>query len=224
MGNVYDANAELWHDRHSRLTRVIRNWQVVSGALAVIAIGSTATSLVLARKPASVPYMVAVDSMGQAQSIAVPVTPGAIDERLKLSTISAVIKDARSIYSNPYQQRWYLVETAYAYLRGSAVPVFDDYQSQNNPFQLGQTMTRTVHIDYARALPVDANSFEVGWTEYSKLLNGNAAGPDTHWQAELHMTIGVPPTEQEKYLVNPLGMYIDSLRWSQVMEVQAHAN
>lgn len=223
--NQYEANQNLWDDRYGALALRIRNWQFAfTGALAIAAL-SAATTWRIASQQRVVPYIVAVDRLGNAQAILQPLNPSTVDVRAKLAFVTAFISNARTVLTNPSQQRYFVLDNAYAVTRGQARVVLSEYEHEADPFTLGQTAMRKVQIEYARQIPTDPNSFEIAWTEHTEDLHGITVGRDTRWEAKLGITLAPPSAEQAKYLTNPYGIFVTSLAWSkQIIEDQANAS
>src|SRR3546814_10244232 len=159
-----------------------------------------------------VPYVVAVDNLGQAQAVA----PAANDYRPTDPQISwflaKFITDIRGRSLDPVLMRenWL---SAYDFATERASLFLGEYARTSNPF--ADVGRRTVSVQVTSVVRASDTSFQVKWTE-QEYERGSLSGT-TRWTAILTVKVQ-PPRSADVLRKNPLGLYVDAIDWSRELD------
>jgi len=208
--NPYVEARREWNDRYLDLARARRLWQLVAGVALVGLVVVAGGFVWLSLQHKTVPYIVEVDSLGAALAIK-PVANGThpADERIVRYQLAAFVRGARQVMTDRIAMKKVL-EQVYAYARGSARTVLDDYYRTNNPFEVAKTYVVVPTV--TSLLQVSPTSWQVRWTEEQRGLDGMLLGK-SQWEGIVTTQVA-PPTSEDTILVNPLGLYVTDLRWT----------
>lgn len=203
----------------SDLAKGKRNWQLIAfgamGVSAVLAIGLTT----VATQSRITPYVVEVDKLGRAQSFGPAERLTLTDQRVVTSELAGFVRDIRSVVTDPAAQAD-LVRQAYSFVAESAAPFLNAYFSTptNDPRLLGQDVTRLVEVSAVLPVPGAAagtQTWKVSWTETTLPRSGGGQPSVSAWEGYL-TTRTVPPTTADHITMNPLGLYVTSINWTQL--------
>lgn len=214
----YQRAAQAWDDRIGSARVQSRNWRMMAfGGLALSAALSGGL-LWQSMQSRVVPYVVAVDRLGEARAVA----PAERDYRPTDPQIAwflgRFITNVRSISLDPVlMQRDWLSAYDFATARGARF--LNQYARGADPFS--EVGNRTVSVQVTSIVRASDRSFQVKWAE-SEYDRGNFAGT-SHWTAILSVAIR-PPATVETLRKNPLGLYVDAIDWSKELELTAPAS
>jgi type IV secretory pathway TrbF-like protein len=199
-----------WDDRYASLARGRRNWQLA--ALGLLAIdGLLSAGLVrLAGQSRITPYVVEVDRVGQAVAFGPAEQLRRTDERLIRYELALFVRDVRSVFSDAEAQRS-IVHRAYSHAKGEALGFLNEHFREANPFL--RASSGTVAVEVHSVLRLSAASWQVQWEESALAADGRITGR-TSWQAVLAVEV-TPPDTTDALLVNPLGLYVTEIHWTQ---------
>lgn len=215
-GDADGRGPREWTDRYADLARGKRNWQLAALGLLALA-GLLGTGLVfVASKSRVVPYVVEVDRLGQAASFGPAEELRKTDERLVRYQLALFVRDVRSIYSDPEVEKA-AINRAYAHAKDGALVFLNDHFRRSNPFLRAQD--GNVTVDVSSVLRLSERSWQLSWSESGSTPGGRAA-PASSWQAVLAVEV-VPPEKTDALLVNPLGLYVTEIHWTQNLEEPA---
>ncbi len=202
-----------WDDRYSNLARSKRNWQLAAlGLLAVDALVS-AGIVHLAGQSRVTPYVVEVDRLGQALAFGPAEQLRKTDERLIRYELSLFVRDVRSVFADADVQKT-VINRAYAHAGAGAMAFLNDYFKRSNPFV--RQAEGTVAVQVHSVLRLSPKSWQVQWRETPTSANGRV-GSETSWQAVLGVEVK-PPETTDALLVNPLGLYVTEISWTQTAQ------
>lgn len=203
----------------SDLAKGKRNWQLIAfgaiGVSAVLAIGLTT----LATQSRITPYVVEVDKLGRAQAFGPAERLNLTDQRVVTSELAGFVRDIRSVVADPAAQAD-IVRQAYAFVAESAAPFLNAYFSApaNDPRVLGRDVTRLVEVSGVLPVPGAApgtQTWKVSWTETTLPRAGGGQPTVSAWEGYF-TTRTIPPTTADRITVNPLGLYVTSINWTQL--------
>jgi type IV secretion system protein VirB5 len=139
-------------------------------------------------------------------------------ERAVTAELAEFITNARRIVADVGAQREIILE-AYAFADERARTFLNHHysQAQNDPRLLSQRIRRTISIESILKMP-DSDSYKVRWTE-REIGRTSASALRTSWEGILAVRI-VPPETEADILVNPLGVKIYDINWSQMHTVE----
>jgi type IV secretion system protein VirB5 len=170
--------------------------------------------VVLSARSKTVPFVVAIDSLGRTVAAGPAEVTTTTDERLKKAVLFSWIEDLRLVSTDPFAQRK-AIDNVYAHLAmGSEAQAFiTAFYRGDPPQKRGQT--QTVSIDVKSVLPNSNRTYEIEWIETTHDLNGGVLATD-HWKGSFTIAIN-PPTEELSMRVNPLGIYVTDAAWTRVL-------
>ena len=199
-----------WADRYAGLSRGKRNWQLAAiGLLAVDGILSVGF-IHLASQSRVSPFVVEVDRLGQAVAFGPAEQLRKTDERLIRYQLNLFIRDVRSVFSDSEVQKT-VINRAYGHAKDSALGFLNDYFKRSNPFL--REAEGTVAVQVQSVLRLSASSWQVQWRE-TQIAQGGRILSETAWQAVLGVEL-TPPETTDVLLVNPLGLYVTEINWTQ---------
>jgi type IV secretion system protein VirB5 len=205
----------------SDLAKGKRNWQLVSFGLLGLTIILAIGLVTLATQSRITPYVVEVDRLGRAQAIAPADRIESADPRVTVAQLAAFIRDIRTVLPDPAAQAD-LVRRAYAFVdQGVALFLSQYYASpENDPRVLGKELTRLVEVTSILPVPTASKThgsatWKVTWTETSFPKASGGMPVEAAWEGYV-TTRTVPPTSVERVTLNPLGLYVTSINWTQI--------
>lgn len=217
--NPFLLQRHEFHNRFYDLASAKRNWQIAAflalAALLVMAVGYVH----LASSSRITPYVVEVGELGQARAFGpAERLPGSEMDRAVTAELAEFITNARRVVADVRAQREVILE-AYAFVEGKAQRFLNHHYSQehNDPRFLGQRVRRSVSIESILKMP-DSDSYKIRWAEREIGL-ASARAVRTSWEAILAVRIDPPKTEADVF-VNPLGVKIHDINWSQIHTIE----
>jgi type IV secretion system protein VirB5 len=207
----YQKAAQVWDDRIGSARVQARNWRYMAFGSLILSAGFAGALVIQSARGTVVPWVVQVDKLGQAQSIA----PASADYRPTDPQIAwhlaRFIEQVRSIPADPIivRQNWL---RAYEWTTDRGAGALNDYARTNDPFtKVGK---QQIAVDVSSVIRASPDSFRVAWTE-RQFENGVLASTQ-RWTAILTIALQ-PPRDAERLKANPLGIYVNAINWSREM-------
>jgi len=207
----YQRAAQVWDDRIGSARVQARNWRYMAFGSLFLSAGFAAALVWQSAHGTIVPWVVQVDRLGQAQSVA----PATADYRPTDPQIAwhlaRFIEQVRSIPADAIivRQNWL---RAYEWTTDRGATALNDYARANDPFaRVGKSQ---IAVEVSSVLRASPNSFRVAWTE-KRYENGQLAATE-RWTAILTIVIQTP-RDAERLKSNPLGIYVNAISWSREM-------
>lgn len=164
------------------------------------------------------PYVVRVDGNGQTVGAELVTAAAAEPDRAMVQhALRLFLLNVRTVTTDAAAQRR-LVTDAYAFAGGRATGFLNDWFSQHPPFARASRETVTPRITSFLQLG-ERDVYEVQWYEERRDLVGSRVERES-WRALLTVAVE-PPEDLEISLVNPLGIRVVDLDWTQVAEVSS---
>lgn len=211
----YQKAGQLWDERIGSARVQARNWRLMAFGGLLLSAGLSAALVWQSLQSRVVPYVVEVDSLGQAQAVA----PAGRDYQPTDPQIAwflaRFITDVRARSLDPVLMRenWL---SAYDFVTTRASQFLGEYARAAKPFEdVGQ---RTVSVQVTSVVRASDTSFQVKWTE-NAYERGSLAGT-SRWTAILTVKIQ-PPRNAETLRKNPLGLYVEAIDWSRELDAPA---
>lgn len=207
----YQKAAQVWDDRIGSARVQAKNWRYMAFGSLVLSAGFAAALVWQSVQGTVVPWVVQVDNLGQAQTVA----PATADFRPTDPQIAwhlgRFIEQVRSIPADPIivRQNWL---RAYEWTTDRGAGALNDYARTNDPFT--KVGTQQIAVDVSSVIRASPDSFRVAWIE-RHFENGQLSGTQ-RWTAILTIAIQ-PPRDAERLKVNPLGIYVNAINWSREM-------
>jgi len=204
----YQKAAQLWDERIGSARVQAKNWRLMAFGSLVLSVGFAAALVWQSVQGTVVPWVVQVDKLGQAQTVA----PATADFRPTDPQIAwhlaRFIEQVRSIPADPIivRQNWL---RAYEWTTDRGAGALNDYARTNDPFtKVGK---QQIAVEVSSVIRASADSFRVAWTE-RRYEDGKLATTE-RWTAILTIVLQ-PPRDAERLKANPLGIYVNAINWS----------
>ena len=207
----YQKAAQAWDERIGSARVQARNWRLMAfGSLILSACFASALVWQSARGTV-VPWVVQVDNLGQAQTVAPAVADYRPTDPQIAFHLGRFIEQVRAIPSDAIivRQNWL---RAYEFTTDRGAAALNDYARANDPFtRVGR---QQVAVEVSSVIRASPDSFRVAWTE-RHYENGQLSTTE-RWTAILTIVIQ-PPRDAERLRANPLGIYVNAISWSREM-------
>lgn len=205
----YQRAGQVWDDRIGSGRSQAQNWRLMAfGAMALLSL-SVADNLRLRFGSHIVPYVVEVDRLGAARSVASAEADYRPTDPQIAWHLARFIENVRSRPADPIVLRENL-KSAYDFTTQQGAAVLNDYARAADPFaDLANTQ---VSVDVKNVVRASADSFRVAWDE--RRYDHGQLSATTHWTAILTVVVRTP-TDAATLSRNPLGIYVEAISWSQ---------
>lgn len=209
--NPYLNARREWDDRYGDALSRARNWRVAAIiALGVAGVSVAGVAYINAQSKVQ-PFVVAIDTLGNPIAMARPSSEGCVTDRIIQVQVANLIWNARTVLADQQAQKT-LLDRTYAFLSTTASASLSEYYKTHSPFGSGST----VDVEISSVLPISKESYQINWVENK--FNGSQPAGTTNWKASVTVGIDKKLADQPQMsLSNPLGIYIKSLTWTQVL-------
>ncbi len=207
----YQKAAQVWDDRIGSARVQAKNWRFMAFGSLILSAGFASALVWQSARGTVVPWVVQVDKLGQAQTIAAATADYRPTDPQVAWHLARFIEQVRSIPADPIivRQNWL---RAYDWTTDRGAAALNDYARANEPFtKVGK---QQIAVEVSSVIRASADSFRVAWTE-RHYENGQLSTTE-RWTAILTITIQ-PPRDAERLKANPLGIYVNAINWSREM-------
>ena len=207
----YQRAAQVWDDRIGSARVQARNWRIMAFGSLFLSAGFAAALVLQSARGTVVPWVVEVDHLGQAQTIAAATADYRPTDPQVAWHLARFIEQVRSIPADPIivRQNWL---RAYEWTTDRGASALNDYARTNDPFtKVGK---QQIAVEVSSVIRASADSFRVAWTE-KHYENGQLSGTE-RWTAILTIVIQTP-RDADRLRANPLGIYVNAINWSREM-------
>lgn len=208
----YQRAGQLWDERIGSARAQASNWRLMAFGGLALTTGLSGALVWQSTQSRVVPYVVAVDSLGQAQAVA----PAASEYRPTDPQITwflaRFITDIRGRSLDPVLMRENWLQ-AYDFASKRGAIFLGEYARSANPF--ADVGGRTVSVQVTSVVRASASSFQVKWVERA-YDRGSLTGT-SRWTAIVTVVLR-PPRDAETLRRNPLGLYVDAIDWSRELD------
>ncbi len=214
----YSRAGQVWDDRIGSARVQARNWRMMAFTSMLIAVVLATGLLWQMRQSRIVPYVVAVDRLGEAKAIApasATYEPGEVQVAWFLAHF---IRDVRTVALDPVIMRQNWVE-AYGFVTARGAAFLDQEAQTANP--LADIGSRTTIVQVTSVVRMSDSSFQVKWSQTSSARGGGMTSV-SHWTAILTVRTRLPRSP-EVLRRNPLGLYVDGIDWSRELDATPDA-
>jgi type IV secretory pathway TrbF-like protein len=211
----YQKAAQVWDERIGSARVQARNWRLMAMAGLILSTGLSAGLVWQSLQSRIVPYVVAVDRLGEARAVSPADKEYQPTDPQIAWHLAHFIGDVRTVSLDPVLMRQHWM-SAYDFVTPRGARFLSDYARSADPF--GEVGTRTVSVQVTSVVRASDRSFQVKWTE-SRYERGESAGT-SHWTAMISVVMR-PPGSAETLRRNPLGLYVDAIDWSQELDTAA---
>ena len=203
-----------WNERYGDLISRARNWRIAALLALLLAVVEAGGLIALSLRSKTVPFIVAVDSIGHVVGSGSAEQAPVIDDRMKRAALYQWIQDLRMVIADPLVQRR-SIDRVYSMI-GQGTPaqvLITDWYRNNTPFD--RARTETVAVDVRTVLPTTSRTYEIEWIETTRDHAGTVVGSQ-NWKGVFTIAVN-PPTDEKLAHINPLGIYVIDTSWSKVM-------
>lgn len=207
----YQKAAQVWDERIGSARVQAKNWRYMAFGSLVLS-GTFAAALVWqSARGTVVPWVVQVDSLGQAQTVAPATADYKPTDPQVAWHLGRFVEQVRSIPADPIivRQNWL---RAYEWTTDQGAAALNDYARTSEPFS--KVGKQQVAVEVSSVIRASPDSFRIGWTE-RRYENGQLSTTE-RWTAILTIVIQ-PSRDAERLRVNPLGIYVNAINWSREM-------
>jgi type IV secretion system protein VirB5 len=208
----YQRAAQVWDERIGSARVQARNWRLMALGGLLLSTGLSGGLLWQSMQSRVVPYVVEVDSLGEARAVA-PLEEGYRPTDPQIAWhLGRFIRNVRSVSLDPVLMRanWL---SAYDFVTGRGGQFLNAYARSAQPFR--QAGERTVSVQVTSVVRASDRSFQVKWIE-TAYERGQVAGV-SRWTAILSVDVR-PPESADELRKNPLGLRIDAIDWSRELD------
>lgn len=204
----YQKAAQVWDERIGSARVQAKNWRLMAFGCLVLSAGLAGGLLWQATRGTITPWVVQVDRLGQAQTVA-PANAfyQPTDPQIAFH-LARFIEDVRGLPTDAIvlRQGWL---RAYEFTTDRGAAALNDYARANDPFaKLGKLQ---ISVEVSSVIRASPESFRVAWTE-RRYENGQLAATE-RWTAILTIVIETP-RDADRLRKNPLGVYVNAISWS----------
>ena len=207
----YQKAAQVWDERIGSARVQARNWRFMAFGSLILSAGFAAALVWQSTRGTVVPWVVQVDKLGQAQTVAAATADYRPTDPQVAWHLARFIEQVRSIPADPIivRQNWL---RAYDWTTDRGATALNDYARSNDPFtKVGK---QQVAVEVSSVIRASPDSFRVAWIE-RRYENGQLSTTE-RWTAILTIVIQ-PPRDAERLKSNPLGIYVNAISWSREM-------
>ena len=204
----YQKAAQVWDERIGSARVQARNWRLIAFGCLFLFGGLSAALVSQSLQGTVTPWIVEVDHLGQAQTIAPAISFYQPTDPQIAFHLARFIEDVRSLPADAIvlRQNWL---RAYDFTSDRGALALNDHARANDPFaKVGKLQ---VAIEVSSVIRASPESFRLSWVE-QRYENGQSAGIE-HWTAILTIAIQTP-RDADRLRKNPLGIYVNAISWS----------
>jgi type IV secretion system protein VirB5 len=207
--NPYLNARREWDERYGDQISGKHSWKMIAFAAIGIAAIAVCGVAYIGAQSKIVPFVVTLDHMGDPLEVAAPVAGNAVTQRIMESQISSWIWNWRSMLASPVAQKELLAKV-YAMSSKQVAAELNGWYKKAWTTNAGYVVSP--HI--TSLLPISKGTYQITWTE-TRYLSGKG-GKQRDYKA--NVTVGVDQkliNTRTASMLNPLGIYIKSLTWTQ---------
>lgn len=208
----YQRAGQLWDDRIGAARVQARNWRWMAFGGLFLTASLSAALVWQSLQSRIVPYVVEVDRLGAARSLAPAAADYSPTDPQIAWHLGQFIGNVRSRSLDPVLMRenWL---SAYDFAGEGASRFLGEYARADNPF--AEVGRRTVSVQVTSIVRASDDSFRVNWTE-SEYERG-ALTETSQWTAMVTVRIQTPRSA-DVLRRNPLGLYVEAIDWSRELD------
>ncbi|MBT0668625.1 conjugal transfer protein TrbF [Novosphingobium profundi] len=208
----FQRAGQLWDERIGSARVQARNWRLMAFGCLGLSCSMTAGLLWQSLQSRVVPYVVAVDRLGEPRAVSeaeVDYTPS--DSQIAWA-LGKFVEHVRALSLDPVVMRRQWLE-AYDFTTQRGGAFLSAYARQSGALtRIGE---RTVTVQITSVVRASQQSFQVKWVE-TAYEHGSPSGQE-HWTAMVTV-VRKAPRDRETLRRNPLGLYVDGIDWSRELE------
>lgn len=204
----YQKAAQAWDERIGSARVQAKNWRYMAFGSLILSAGFAAALVLQSARGTVVPWVVQVDNLGQAQTVAPAVAEYRPTDPQVAWHLARFIEQVRSIPADPIivRQNWL---RAYEWTTDRGAAALNDFARTNDPFtKVGK---QQIAVEVSSVIRASPDSFRVAWAE--RHYENGLLSTTQRWTAILTVAVQ-PPRDAERLKANPLGIYVNAINWS----------
>ena len=212
----YQKAAQAWDERIGSTRVQAKNWRYMAFGSLILSAGFASALVWQSARGTVVPWVVQVDSLGQAQTVAPAVADYRPTDPQIAWHLGRFIEQVRAIPADAIivRQNWL---RAYEFTTDRGAAALNDYARANDPFtRVGR---QQIAVEVSSVIRASPDSFRVAWTE-RHYENGQLSTTE-RWTAILTIVIQTP-RDAERLRANPLGIYVTDFAWHRDLAPASH--
>lgn len=204
----YQRASQVWDERIGSARVQARSWRYAFFGALGLSSALTAALIWQNTRGTIVPWVVEVDRLGEARSVA-PAEAGFNPSDPQIAFhLARFIEHVRALPDDPVVVRTNWLR-AYDFVSDRGALALNDHARSNDPFAM--VGREQVAVDVTSVIRASPQSFRVAWTE-RRYRDGALAGT-SRWTAILGVAVQ-PPRTPDALSKNPLGILVTSINWS----------
>jgi type IV secretion system protein TrbF len=210
--NPYVEARREWNERYGDYIQQAHHWRTMAILCGIVACVCVVGIAYIGAQSKIVPYVVKVDKLGVAAAVARADRAVAVDSHVIKAYLARFVADWRTVTVDRQAQKS-AIDRVYAMLPSGSIALgkLNDHFKNHNPFALAGK--ESVDVAVTNLLQISEKTWQVEWQEVTRDTRGVV---QSTVRMKVSIIVGVrPPTEESLIVINPLGVYITDLNWSQ---------
>lgn len=217
----YHAARREWLERYGDYIAQAKNWRAIAFASIAIAAMFGGGMIYEAQRVKVVPYVIAMDKLGESVRLAQAVQDGAVDQPVVTHIVANFVTRVRERISDPAAEND-AFRGAYRYVTADGQQQLNAYFGEHSPLEaIGNPNLRSRTVEIVSCLPMGprtaqgTGSYQVQWIETDINASGQVLAKKK-WTGIVQYAVdkSLAKTAQD-VLSNPFGVYITSFQWQQ---------
>lgn len=219
--NPYLDARRAWNSHVDRAYAAQHTWQLLCVVCLLIALAAVGGTIYLGSKSKFVPYVIEVNKLGEAVAVGPAQVAAPADPRVVRASLASFIASARLVTPDVTLQREAIFRVyAMLHTKDAAAQQMNEWYNgskESSPFARASKVTVTTDIN--SVLPISGNSWQVDWQETTRDRTGALVGQPVHMRAMMSVYLEPPSTTGDEAAIqrNPLGIYISTYTWQEVL-------
>jgi type IV secretion system protein VirB5 len=219
----YQAARREWLERYGDYIAQAKNWRLVAIGSLLISGMFGAGMIYEAQRVKVVPYVIAMDKLGESVRLAEAVQSGAVDQAVVTHIVANFVTKTRGRISDPRAADRTFREV-YNYVTADAQQALNQYFSEHTPLEAvgnpnlgGRTVEIVSVLPLAKTAPNGTGSYQVQWIERDFTPQG-VQTKEERWTGIIQYVVdkSLAKTASD-VLANPFGVYITSFQWQKTL-------
>lgn len=213
----YLSARRAWNERYGSYIASAQRWRWVAFGVLGLSIIMAIGLIVLASQNRLIPYVIEVDGKARATAAYPASQIKTPNEHLIKAALMNWIVDWRTVTLDVELQKKALARV-YSHFKDHSQTAnkINDWYRLNNPFE--RALKELVHIDISSVLSASHRSWRVNWIE--KYQDRQAIHPVIEKAFTALLTTEAGQLSADQLLLNPIGLFVYAIDWSQDKPLQ----
>lgn len=218
--NPYLSAKRTWNDQSAANIASRQMFQVIGVLALLIALASVGGMIHIGSQSKFIPFVVAVDKLGQAMAVTPVERASPVDQRIVHASVASWVTDMRLVTPDIALQRKAIFRL-YSMLAPNDPATAKTNQwlngsKESSPFK--RAADETVSTELTSVIPQTPETWQVDWVETVRDRQGGMKGAEQRWRAlvTVYVMQTTPSTTEEDIRNNPLGVHVRDFSWSRL--------